>query len=110
MMKNGRIFTLLAILSLSLPAAGRGQEKPSAEDIVARASQVSHYTGSDMKARVLMRLINKEGKERTREMTMLRWNQEDGRSQKYFLYFHQPGDVRDMTFMIWKHPQRDDER
>lgn len=108
----GRI-TVLGLLAVSLVGSGTAslaQERLSAEAIVARADLVSHYAGDDMKARVLMRLINKQGKERIREMTMLRLDREEGGEQKYFLYFHQPGDVRDMTFMVWKHPQRDDER
>lgn len=101
------LLTLLIVLS---PSTGLAQENLSAEAIITRAQQISHYSGNDMKARVLMQLINKDGKERIREMTMLRLNADEGGEQKYFLYFHKPGDVRDMTFMVWKHPQRDDER
>jgi len=104
------IVGLLAFFAATWNWVGMAQEKPSAEDIIAQAYQVFYYPGNDMKSRVLMRLINKDGKERVREMTMLRRNQEDGAGQKYFLYFHQPGDVRDLTFMVWKHPQREDER
>ena len=100
---------LLAFFAATWNWSGMAQEKPAAQDIITRAYNVFYYPGDDMKARVLMRLINKDGKERVREMTMLRRN-EDGGAQKYFLYFHQPGDVRDMTFMVWKHPQREDER
>ena len=46
-----------------------------------------------------------------REMTMLRKNfGEAGGDQKYFIYFSQPQDVRDMTFMVYKYPQKDDDR
>jgi hypothetical protein len=69
------------------------------------------YPGKDFKARVMMRLVSKEGKERIRELTMLRKNYgEPGGDQKYFIYFYQPSDVRDMTFMVWKYPKRDDDR
>jgi len=104
------IFVLLTVAVLLSPASASAQERPSAEAVVAAAYQVSHYSGNDMRARVLMRLISKGGGERIREMIMLRLDREDGGEQKYFLYFLQPGDVRDMTFMVWKHPQRDDER
>ena len=33
-----------------------------------------------------------------------------GGSQKYFIYFWQPSDVRDMTFMVFKHPGSDADR
>lgn len=96
-----------------LPTRARAEQELTAESIVAivtRAHEVAHYSGRDMKARVSMRLVNKSGKVRTREMTMLRLNLDEAGEQKYFLYFHEPGDVRDMTFMVWKHPRRDDER
>ena len=101
---------VVALASILFSTSALTQEKLAAEAIVTRAQQVSYYSANDMKARVLMRLISKDGKERIREMTMLRLDLEEGGAQKYFLYFHQPGDVRDMTFMVWKHPQRDDER
>ena len=42
---------------------------------------------------------------------MLRKNfGESGGSQKYFIYFFQPTDVRDMTFMVYKYPSKDDDR
>ena len=40
-----------------------------------------------------------------RELTLLRKNVgEPGGEQKYFIYFFQPADVKDMTFMINKYP------
>ena len=107
---SGAVRGVVALASILFSTSALAQEKLAAEAIVTRAQQVSYYSANDMKARVLMRLISKDGKERIREMTMLRLDREDGGEQKYFLYFHQPGDVRDMTFMVWKHPQRDDER
>jgi outer membrane lipoprotein-sorting protein len=41
---------------------------------------------------------------------MLRKDLKEGAEQNYFIYFHQPADVRGMTFMVWKYPQRDDDR
>jgi outer membrane lipoprotein-sorting protein len=42
---------------------------------------------------------------------MLRKNYgEPGGDQKYFIYFHQPADVRDMTFLVWKYPRKDSDR
>ena len=58
----------------------------------------------------MMQLISKSGKERIRELTMLRLNQGDNDEQKYYMYFHQPADVRQMTFMVWKYPGKNDDR
>jgi outer membrane lipoprotein-sorting protein len=63
-----------------------------------------------MKAKVIMELIAKGGGKRTRVMTMLRRNEKEGGNQKYFIYFHKPGDVRRMTFMVWKYPKKEDDR
>ena len=35
---------------------------------------------------------------------------EAGGEQKYFMYFYQPADVKDMTFMVQKHSGRDADR
>ncbi|MBI5415250.1 MAG: outer membrane lipoprotein-sorting protein [Candidatus Omnitrophica bacterium] len=69
-----------------------------------------YYAGDDMKARILMKLIDKGGQERIRDLTMLRKNSAEGGEQKYFIYFHQPADVKDTTFMVYKYPDKDDDR
>jgi len=81
-------------------------------DEIARKSQAAFlYSGKDFKARVMMKLISKGGQERVREMTMLRKNYGDiGGEQKYFIYFYQPADVKDMTFMVYKYPGKDADR
>jgi hypothetical protein len=63
-----------------------------------------------MKARVVMQLIDRDGQTRSRVLTMLRRDEADGGDQKYFIYFHEPGDVRRMTFMVWKDPVNEDQR
>lgn len=80
-----------------------------AEEIIGKSQNAFLYQGDDFKARVVMKLINKNGKERLREMTMLRKNYKAGQ-QKYFIYFYKPSDIRDMTFMVYKYPGRDDDR
>lgn len=83
----------------------------TAEEVMKKSQSAFLYQGKDFKARVMMKLITKDGKERLREMTMLRKNYgESGGEQKYFIYFFQPADVRDMTFMVYKYPAKDDDR
>lgn len=41
---------------------------------------------------------------------MLRKNVPGGREQLYFLYFHEPGDVRRTAFLVWKYPKKGDDR
>jgi hypothetical protein len=83
----------------------------TAEDIAKKSQEAFFYQGNDFKARVMMKLISKGGQERVRELTMLRKNYgESGGDQKYFMYFFQPADVKDMTFMVYKYPAKDDDR
>ena len=83
----------------------------TAEEIVKKSQASFLYPGADLKARVMMKLISKGGQERVREMMMLRKNYgEPGGEQKYFMYFFQPADVRNMTFMVYKYPGKDADR
>lgn len=82
----------------------------TATEIIQKAMLALHYQGDDMKTVVSMELIDKDGGTRRRVMTMARWDERDGGNQKYFTYFHEPGDVRQMTFMVWKYPEKEDDR
>ncbi len=86
------------------------KEELTARQIIDKSQLAFYYQGEDMKAKVRMELIDKDGGRRIREMTMLRIDEEDGGNQKYFMYFHEPGDVRRMTYMVWKDPVKDDDR
>jgi hypothetical protein len=90
--------------------AQAGRVQMNATQIVNNAQLAFYYPGDDMKARVTMELVARSGGKRTRVMTMLRRDREEAGEQKYFVYFHEPGDVRGMTFMTWKYPDRDDDR
>jgi outer membrane lipoprotein-sorting protein len=57
-----------------------------------------------------MRLVNKKGKERIREMVMLRKDIQEGGDQRFFIHFSKPNDVRNMTFMVWKYTGKSDDR
>lgn len=99
---------LIVLLALLLPVQIHAL---TAEEVARKSQEVFLYQGRDFKVRIMMKLINKNNKERIREMTMLRKNYgPSGGEQKYFIYFFKPADVRDMTFMVYKYPQRDDDR
>lgn len=85
------------------------QIAPGADAIVARVQEAFYAPGTDLKARVVMTLVSAAGQTRLRELTMLR-RDEKGGEQRYFIYFHQPADVRGMTFLVLKYPKRDDDR
>jgi len=98
------------LLGLALSTQTVGAQMGTAEEIMQRSQSAYYYAGADAKGKLSMELIDPDGGKRIRVMTMLRKNQEDGKSQKYFIYFHEPGDVRRLTFMIWKYPGKEDDR
>ncbi len=100
---------IIIVLSLMVfPVTGFAQ---SGDEVIKKSQDAFFYPGKDSKARVMMKLIGKGGQERIRELTMLRKNYgEAGGEQKIFMYFFQPTDVKDMTFMVYKYPARDDDR
>jgi hypothetical protein len=75
-----------------------------------RSQHAYYFAGDDAKGMMTMDLIDKKGSTRQRVLTMLRRNQDSTGQQKYFMYFHEPGDVRGLTLMVWKYPERDDDR
>ena len=102
--KRWRIWMIAGLLPLQALAL-------SGEEVMKKSQAAFLYPGKDFKARVVMKLINKDGQERVRELTMLRKNMgEPGGEQKYFMYFFQPADVKDMSFMTYKYPAKDDDR
>jgi outer membrane lipoprotein-sorting protein len=104
-----RLAPLVVALTLAAGLA-RAQDLPTAAELVAKSQQAFYYPGADMKATVTMALITADGKTRSRVLTMLRKNDPRSASQKYFLYFHEPGDVRRTAFLVWKYPEKDDDR
>lgn len=98
-------------------APGAMAGRPDAAAILERYQQAFYAAGADMKADVAMELITGDGKRRTRALTLLRLNGASramnlpgGTEQKYLLYFREPADVRRMTFLVWKYPEKEDDR
>ncbi len=101
---------ILASLALSAPAMAPAATPLTAEEIVSREQEAFLRAGGDFRADVSMRLADKEGRERRRDLTMLRLNTGEGANQKYYLYFHAPADVRGTAFLVWKYADKDDDR
>lgn len=105
--------TKALVLLLAAAALGFGglAQALTAEEIMRRSQAAFFYPGADFKARVVMKLVNKDGKERLRELTMLRKNVGPaGGEQSYLMVFFRPAEVKGMSFMIHKFPARDDDR
>jgi len=102
--------TLMALAALGTLAGTAQAAEADARAIVERSLQAFYYAGTDMQARIAMRLINPQGKERKRDMTMLRLNMGQAGDQRYYIYFHSPSDVKGTSLLVWKYPQKEDDR
>ncbi len=107
-MKSMKILVVVSLVLISGIKTGLADLSP--KEIIAKSRLAFYYAADDMRAKVQMELINKDGQKRERVLTMLRKDYEEGGSQKYFIYFHKPADVKDTTFMVYKYPDKDDDR
>ncbi|MCL4217372.1 MAG: outer membrane lipoprotein-sorting protein [Candidatus Hydrogenedentes bacterium] len=103
---------LAALTALLWPVAALAQDSPSVDEIVKKTNHQAYYQGQDGRARVHMTITDAQGRTRERKFTILRKDVEDDIDgiQKFFVYFHEPADVRDMVYMVWKNVGKDDDR
>lgn len=101
-------FKFLAIALL--PAIVHSAEL-SVDQIVSRANAAAYYAGNDGQADVKMVITDASGGKRTRAFRILRKNTGKG-TQKFYVYFKEPADVRRQVFMVWKEVEqaKDDSR
>ncbi|MEW6366562.1 MAG: outer membrane lipoprotein-sorting protein [Acidobacteriota bacterium] len=85
-------------------------EPLDATEVVNRMHKAFFYQGESLRARVKMTLSSADVKQRIRELVMLRLNMPLAGEQRYFMYFHSPGDVRGMSFLVYKYPAKEDDR
>ena len=117
-----RFATAALLTALVITAPTYADETPNVDEIVDRALRASYYKGADGRAQVSMRIIDDQGRERLRELIILRRDDvpegetdpEDTFSgnQKYYAYFRRPADVRKTVFLVWKRAalDQDDDR
>lgn len=101
---------LAALTALAVFGGAAHAAAADARAIVERSLQAFYYAGADMQAKIAMRLINPQGKERQRDMTLLRLNTGQAGEQRYYIYFHSPSDVKGTSLLVWKYPQQEDDR
>ena len=127
-----RVFLTGTVLAATAWAAAAAADKPAeakplpVDEIVAKTNFTSYYQGADGRAKVAMKIVDAEKRERTREFTILRWDQGDPAAeketpaekskspftgeQKFYVYFDRPADVNKMVFLVHKHLDKDDDR
>lgn len=105
-MKRLLITLLMIISSMHCVYA----EDTTVEEIVEQANIASYYSGKDGMSDVKMTIIDSQDRERVREFTILRLDDEASQDQKFYVYFQKPADVYKMAYMVWKHLGADDDR
>ena len=103
------LFLGLAFCSLLL-SPGKTFAGETVDEIIVKANNAAYYAGRDGRSNVKMTITDAQGRNRVREFTILRFDIEDGKEQKYYVYFNKPADVQDMVYMVWKYLDRDDDR
>lgn len=114
------LFVLIVVSSavvMFAEAAAAEESELDARTIVEKTNQVAYYQGKDGRARVSMTITDSQERERKREFTILRFDEQPDESsdavageQKFYIYFRRPADVNKMVFMVWKHVEGDDDR
>ena len=118
------------VLAVILFAVGVNAEQKEAsseitvDEIVQNTNRVSYYQGADGSSKVKMTITDNQGRERNRELTILRWDKPDPKlseqeqkgndeycgEQKIYAFFDRPADVSKTVFMVWKYLDKDDDR
>ena len=98
-------FTLsvLVILSALAPAAPAAL---TAEQIARRVQD--RDTGKDSRAELRMKLYDRRARVRARALELLTLRRQSG--DKSLIRFTYPNDIRGTGFLVWEHPQGEDER
>lgn len=85
-------------------------DKSNAMDIIQRSNLATVYAGDDGRAQARMLIVDKQGRKQMRQFTILRRNVEKGGDQQFLLVFSRPSDVARTSFLVNKHPGKDDDR
>jgi hypothetical protein len=105
---------VLFSLLLQFPALLRGQDAgrgttPLSPDAVARALE-NRDTGKDSRGEMKMRLFDRQGRVRERSLSIAALRGAPGKGDKTLVRFTAPNDIRGTSFLVWEHPEGDDER
>lgn len=109
------IFHVVVIALIALqPAAG--QQKLTADDVARRVQD--RDTGRDSRATMRMKLLDRHNRPRERALTLtsLRGRGNPGTpatapdGDRLLIRFTHPTDIRGTGFLVWEHPQGEDER
>ena len=98
-------------LSVSLAAlaiVSAGAQPPTPEWVARQIEE--RDMGRDSRAEMRMRLFDRQGRVRERTMTLLALRGAAGKGDRTLVRFTYPNDIKGTGFLVWEHPDSDDER
>ena len=102
-----RALALLAAIvsALGVPAAG---QRLTAGQVARRVQD--RDTGRDSRAALRMKLFDRRGRVRERALSLLTLKGKQSGGDRLLIRFTYPNDIRGTGFLVWEHPQGEDER
>jgi hypothetical protein len=101
-----RILALLAVVVSALAAPSA--QRLTADDVARRVQD--RDTGRDSRAAFRMKLFDRRGRQRDRALTLLMLKGKQKAGDRLLIRFTYPNDIRGTGFLVWEHPDGDDER
>lgn len=111
-MKHPVLLVALTLVVCSAVAGARARQAPASTETpewVARQVQ-DRDTGRDSRAELRMRLYDRQGRVRERVMTLLTRRGTGTTGDRTLIRLTYPNDIRNTAFLVWAHPDADDER
>ena len=100
---------LLVLLPLAVTAAQ--QPAPGAETPRWVAEQIdARDTGRDSRMTMSMRLFDRHGRVRERVLVLTSLRRTGSQGDRILIRFLAPNDIKGTGFLVWEHPEADDER
>jgi hypothetical protein len=98
------------LLALAPSLAGQdARTAPLSPEGVARAVE-ARDVGRDSRGAMRMRLYDRQGRVRERGLSLATLRGSAGRGDRTLVRFTYPNDIRGTSFLVWEHPDADDER
>jgi hypothetical protein len=99
--------SVLLLAALAVP----GAQTPSAEEVARQVD--ARDTGRDSRLEMTMRLFDRQGRVRERTLVVQAMRGTGGKDRegdRMLVRFQSPADIRGTGFLVWEHPDVDDER
>lgn len=100
---------LLALATATTDVVALRTQSAQTPDWVARQID-ARDAGRDSRAELRMRLFDRHGRVRERVMMLLALRGSAGKGDRTLVRFSYPNDIKNTGFLVWEHPDADDER